>query len=98
MMALIPPLLIVIGVPNCVFLVTRYHQEYVIHKNKIRALYTMIRRIGSVTFLTNLTTAIGFCTFTSSDKLAQFGVISSLNIMVVFVLVNLYIANYGFLF
>jgi predicted RND superfamily exporter protein len=76
----------VIGVPNCVFLVTRYHQEYVIHKNKIRALYTMIRRIGSVTFLTNLTTAVGFCTFTSSDKLAQFGIISSLNIMVVFVL------------
>lgn len=86
MMALIPPLLIVIGVPNCVFLVTRYHQEYVTHGNKIRALYTMIRRIGSVTFLTNLTTAVGFCTFTSSDKLAQFGIISSLNIMVVFIL------------
>lgn len=86
MMALIPPLLIVIGVPNCVFLVTRYHQEYVVHKNKIRAIFTMIRRIGSVTFLTNITTAIGFCTFTSSDKLAQFGVISSLNIMVVFAL------------
>lgn len=86
MMALIPPLLIVIGVPNCVFLVTRYHQEYVLHSNKIRAVFTMIRRIGSVTFLTNLTTAIGFCTFTSSDKLAQFGVISSLNIMVVFIL------------
>lgn len=86
MMALIPPLLIVIGVPNCVFLVTRYHQEYVLHHNKIRALYTMIKRIGSVTFLTNLTTAVGFCTFTSSDKLAQFGIISSLNIMVVFAL------------
>lgn len=86
MMALIPPLLIVIGVPNCVFLVTRYHQEYVSHSNKIRAIFTMIRRIGSVTFLTNLTTAIGFCTFTSSEKLAQFGIISSLNIMVVFAL------------
>lgn len=86
MMALIPPLMIVIGVPNCVFLVTRYHQEYVKHNNKIKALYTMIRRIGSVTFLTNLTTAVGFCTFTSSEKLAQFGVISSINIMVVFVL------------
>ncbi len=86
MMALIPPLLIVIGVPNCVFLVTRYHQEYVLHQNKMRALFTMIKRIGSVTFLTNLTTAVGFCTFTSSDKLAQFGVISSLNIMVVFAL------------
>ncbi len=86
MMALIPPLMIVIGVPNCVFLITRYHQEVVKHGNKIKALYTMIRRIGAVTFLTNLTTAVGFCTFTSSDKLAEFGIISSLNIMVVFVL------------
>lgn len=86
MMALIPPLLIVIGVPNCVFLITRYHQEYVRFNNKTRALFTMIRRIGSVTFLTNLTTAVGFCTFTSSEKLAQFGIISSLNIMVVFIL------------
>ena len=86
MMALIPPLMIVIGVPNCVFLVTRYHQELVKHGNKIKALYTMIRRIGAVTFLTNLTTAVGFCTFTSSEKLAEFGIISSINIMVVFVL------------
>ena len=86
MMALIPPLMIVIGVPNCVFLITRYHQEIEKHGNKIRALYTMIRRIGAVTFLTNLTTAVGFCTFTSSEKLMEFGVISSINIMVVFVL------------
>lgn len=86
MMALIPPLMIVIGVPNCVFLVTRYHQEYVKHGNKIKALYVMIRRIGAVTFLTNLTTAVGFCTFTSSEKLAEFGIISSVNIMVVFIL------------
>ncbi len=86
MMALIPPLLIVIGVPNCVFLITRYHQEYVRTNMKTKALYIMIHRIGSVTFLTNLTTAVGFMTFTSSEKLAQFGIISSINIMVVFVL------------
>jgi predicted RND superfamily exporter protein len=86
MMALIPPLMIVIGIPNCVFLVTRYHQEYVKHGNKIKALSIMISRIGAATFLTNLTTAVGFCTFTSSEKLAEFGIISSLNIMVVFVL------------
>jgi predicted RND superfamily exporter protein len=85
-MALIPPLLIVIGVPNCVFLITRYHQEYVRLENKMRALFVMVKRIGSVTFLTNLTTAVGFVTFTSSDKLGQFGIISSWNIMVVFVL------------
>jgi predicted RND superfamily exporter protein len=85
-MALVPPLLIVIGVPNCVFLFTRFHQEYIRVDNKIRALFIMIRRVGSVTFLTNVTTAVGFVTFTSSDKLAEFGLISSWNIMVVFVL------------
>ena len=85
-MALIPPLLIVIGVPNCVFLFTRYHQEYIRVNSKIRALFIMIKRVGSVTFLTNVTTAVGFVTFTSSDKLGEFGIISSWNIMVVFVL------------
>ena len=85
-MALIPPLLIVIGVPNCVFLITRYHQEYLRLENKMRALFVMVKRIGSITFLTNLTTAVGFVTFTSSDKLAQFGLISSWNIMMVFIL------------
>ena len=85
-MALVPPLLIVIGVPNCVFLFTRFHQEYIRVDNKIRALFIMIRRVGSVTFLTNVTTAVGFVTFTSSDKLGEFGLISSWNIMVVFVL------------
>lgn len=86
MMALIPPLMIVIGVPNCVYLVTKYHQEVVIHGNKIRALSRMIHKIGGATFLTNLTTAIGFCSFTSSEKLAEFGIIAALNIMVVFAL------------
>lgn len=86
MMALIPPLIIVIGIPNCVFLVTRYHQEVRYHGNKIRALSTMISKVGGATFLTNLTTAIGFCTFTSSEKLAEFGIIAAINIMVVFAL------------
>jgi predicted RND superfamily exporter protein len=84
MMALIPPLMIVIGVPNCVYLVTKYHQEVVVHGNKMRALSRMIHKIGGATFLTNLTTAIGFSSFTSSEKLAEFGIISALNIMVVF--------------
>lgn len=85
-MALVPPLLIVIGVPNCVFLFTRYHQEYTRLQSKMPSLFVMVKRVGSVTFLTNLTTAVGFVTFTSSDKLGEFGLISSWNIMMVFAL------------
>jgi predicted RND superfamily exporter protein len=87
-MALIPPLMIVIGVPNCIFLLTKYHQEVKQHGNKAKALSRVIRKIGTATFLTNLTTSLGFLTFvtTNSEKLMQFGITASINIMMVFLL------------
>ncbi len=86
MMALIPPLLVVIGIPNCIYIITRYHQEFLTLNNKTKALFVTIRHIGPITFMTNLTTSVGFITFTSSDRLAEFGIIASINVMVVFVL------------
>lgn len=86
--AMLPPLLIVIGIPNSVFLINKYHSEYVLHQNKVKALQRVVTKIGNATFLTNLTTASGFATFiiTSSQILKEFGVIASINIMVVFML------------
>ena len=88
LMALIPPLMIVIGIPNCIFLMTKYHQEIREHGNKVKALSRVIRKIGTATFLTNFTTAMGFSTFilTNSEKLTEFGIVASLNILVVFFL------------
>lgn len=87
-MALIPPLMIVIGVPNCIFLLTKYHQEVKEHGNKAKALSRVIKKIGTATFLTNLTTSLGFLTFvtTNSDKLVEFGITASVNIMMVFII------------
>jgi uncharacterized protein len=88
MMVLIPPLIIVISIPNCIYLITKYHQEIKDHGIKIKALSRIIQKIGNASFLTNLTTALGFGTFifTNSERLFEFGVIASLNILVVFVL------------
>ncbi|RLD67205.1 MAG: RND family transporter [Bacteroidetes bacterium] len=85
---MIPPLIIVIGIPNSVYLLNKYHNEYKQHGNKIRSLHTIIRKVGNATFLTNLTTALGFATFivTGNKILVEFGVIASLNILGVFVL------------
>ncbi len=85
---MIPPLIIVIGIPNSVFLLNKYHQEFKKHGNKIKALQRVIRKIGNATFLTNLTTASGFATFvfTSSRILIEFGIIAALNIIGVFFL------------
>ncbi len=87
-MAIIPPLIIVIGIPNCIFLINKYHFEYAQHRNKVKALSRVIYRVGMASFTTNATTAVGFATFalTYSDVLKQFGIIASINIMAVFVL------------
>ena len=86
--AMLPPLVVVIGIPNSVFLINKYHGEYIRHNNKIKSLQRVVAKIGNATFLTNLTTASGFATFivTSSQILKEFGVIAALNIMVVFML------------
>jgi len=87
-MAIIPPLIIVIGIPNCIFLINKFHHEYAHHGNRVKALTRVVYRVGKASFMTNATTAVGFATFvlTYSDVLKQFGLISSLNIMAVFVL------------
>ena len=88
LMALLPALMIVIGVPNCIFLMTKFHQEMKEHGNKVKALSLVIQKIGTATFLTNFTTAIGFLTFafTNSNHLMEFGIVASTNIMMVFLL------------
>jgi predicted RND superfamily exporter protein len=86
-MALIPTLMIVIGIPNCIYLYNKYHQEFRQHRNKAKALQRVIKKTGTAMFLTNVTTALGFITFlfTNSEKFYEFGVISSINIMLCFV-------------
>ncbi|MEX1001073.1 MAG: MMPL family transporter [Crocinitomicaceae bacterium] len=88
LMVLIPPLIIVISIPNCIFLINRFHQEIISHGNKAKALSRVIQKIGNATFLTNLTTALGFSTFifTNSERLVEFGIIASMNILAVFIL------------
>jgi hypothetical protein len=88
LMGLIPPLIIVIGVPNSVYLINKFHQEYREHGNKIKALNRIIRKVGGATLLTNVTTAMGFGTFifTQSNILVEFGIAASINILLVFVL------------
>ena len=87
-MALIPSLMIIIGITNCVYLINKYHAEFKKHGNQVLALQRVVIKIGSATFLTNFTTALGFGTFvfTYSDILKEFGVIASINIIIMFAL------------
>ena len=86
--ALIPPLIIVIGIPNCIFLINKYQQEVANHGNQIKSLQRVIVKIGNATLMTNLTTACGFATFilTDSKILKEFGIVASINIFGIFLL------------
>jgi len=86
--ALVPPVLIVIGIPNCIFLINKFHNEFRKNGEKEKSLRIMISKIGNITLLTNITTATGFAAFllTKSQSLQEFGLIASMNIMVIYIL------------
>ena len=86
--ALIPPLIIVIGIPNCIFLINKYQQEIQKHGNQAKSLQRVIAKVGNATLMTNITTASGFATFilTESKLLKEFGIVASINIVAIFIL------------
>lgn len=86
--ALIPPLIIVIGIPNCIFLINKYQQEIQLHGNQAKSLQRVITKVGNATLMTNLTTASGFAAFilTNSKLLKEFGLVASINIIGIFLL------------
>ena len=86
--ALIAPLVVVIGIPNCIYFLNKYHTQFEIYKEKEAALLNMVERMGIVTLFTNLTAAIGFGVFyfTKSQVLKEFGLVAGVSILVVFFL------------
>jgi uncharacterized protein len=83
---LIPPILVVIGVPNAIFLLNRYHAELDHGRTQYDALHRAIEKVGETTFFANVTTSIGFFVFyfTASPLLLEFGLVSALSIMTTF--------------
>jgi predicted RND superfamily exporter protein len=86
--AIIPPLIIVIGITNCIFLINKYQQEIKLHNNQAKALQRVISKIGHATLMTNLTAAIGFATLmiTGNELLFEFGLVTSINVLSVYLL------------
>lgn len=93
--ALIPPLIVVIGIPNCIYFLNKYHSAYRETNDKKLALVTMTGRMGVVTLFCNIAAAIGFVvfSFTKSAILKEFGVVAGINIMLLFVISLIFIPS-----
>lgn len=85
---LIPPLIVVIGVPNVIFLLNKYHETFLLTQNKEDSLIESASKIGRTLFLANLTTSIGFgvFAFTGSGLLVEFGIVAAINVMFTFII------------
>lgn len=83
---LIPPVIVTIGITNAIYLLNKYHLEFVKTKDKLEAITTVVKKMGLATFLTNLTVAIGFLTLLATDIiiLREFGIVAGINIMALF--------------
>lgn len=83
---LIPPVIVTIGITNAIYLLNKYHLEFVKTNNKLEAIAIVVQKMGLATFLTNLTVAIGFLTLLSTDILIlrEFGIVAGINIMMLF--------------
>ena len=86
--ALIPPLIVVIGIPNCIYFLNKYHTSYINKTDQRKALVEMVGKMGIVTLFCNIAAAIGVGVFalTSSVILKEFGIVAGINIMALFVI------------
>ncbi len=93
--AIIPPLVVVIGIPNCIYFLNKYHTAYKELNDKEKALVTMVGRMGIVTLFCNIAAAIGFAVFalTHSDLLKEFGAVAGINIMALFLISLIFIPS-----
>lgn len=84
--ALIPPLVVVIGIPNCIYFLNKYHTAYLKTGDKKNAIVEMVSKMGVVTLFCNISAALGFAVFalTKSVILKEFGIVAGINIMALF--------------
>ena len=87
MSAIIPPLIIVIGVPNCILILNKYHTEFARNRNKMKALHIAVERSSISLFFANFTTAIGFAVFCTIKNYIffEFGLVSSISVMATYI-------------
>jgi hypothetical protein len=85
---ILPPLIVIIGIENCIYLLNRYHDEFSKHGNRARALSRTVEKLGLAAFFTNASTAVSFgvFTFSGSSLLEEFGAVAFLSVMALYLL------------
>lgn len=88
MSTLLPTIMFVVGMSDVVHIISRYLEELRVTPDKLRALKISFTHIGKATFLTSVTTAIGFLTLYTSgiNPVRDFGFFTATGVMLAFVI------------
>ncbi len=88
MTVLLPTIMFVVGMSDVIHILTRYVTEVSQGTEKLRALKVTLREVGMATFLTSLTTAVGFLTLltTAIVPIRNFGLYTAIAIALAYVL------------
>jgi hypothetical protein len=87
-LTMLPTIMFVVGISDVVHIVSRYLEELRAGKSKIAALRDAYREVGMATFLTSLTTAIGFFTLLtlSVGPIRDFGLYTGIGVFIAYLL------------
>ena len=88
MTVLMPTIMFVVGMSDVVHIISKYLEELRTGHDKITAIKTTFKEVGLATFLTSVTTAIGFLTLTTSGikPIVSFGIYTALGVFLAFIL------------
>lgn len=86
MSSTIAPILLCVGIADSIHMISKYDDARVDGLNKRQSITEMLLTLGSATFLTSITTAIGFGTLMTSNivPMKRFGIYTAVGVMVAF--------------
>ena len=93
MTMLLPIIMLVVGMSDVVHLIAKYLEEIRLGYPKLEAIKLTVKEIGLATFLTSITTALGFITlvFVNMEPVQDFGIFTAVGVLSAFLVAIIFI-------
>ncbi len=93
MSSTIAPILLCVGVADAVHMISKYDDAKLQGLSKKKSILEMLMTLGSATFLTSITTAIGFATLASSSvvPMQRFGLYTALGVLIAYLITIIFL-------
>jgi len=87
LMVLLPTIMFVVGMSDVVHIMTKYIEQLRLGASKLDAIKTTFKEVGLATFLTSLTTSVGFLTLltASISPIKKFGLFTAIGVFMAFI-------------